>query len=109
MVGMNMKNKAATAYARTLGSLAFAAGKPRAPALDAELSKHMAGRKIGDSRSVPEMQAWLSGWVEASLAGDLRQPCDCGSVIDVTWHGDTMRVFCCDKCWLKLSRKEQRQ
>ncbi len=25
-------------------------------------------------------------------------PCDCGSR-DATWHGDTMRVYCCDVCW----------
>lgn len=61
-------NKAATIYTKTLGTLAFAAGRPCVPGLCADLGTHMAGRQIGDRRSVPEMKAWIAGWTEASLA-----------------------------------------
>lgn len=33
-------------------------------------------------------------------------PCDCGSN-DATWHGDTMRVFCCDVCWAQRDKAEE--
>jgi hypothetical protein len=56
------------AYTKTLGALAFARGIACAPALDSTLATYMGSRQIGDTRSVPELKAWITGWTEASLA-----------------------------------------
>lgn len=32
-------------------------------------------------------------------------PCECGSR-DAYWHGDLLRVYCCDKCWQKHPDRE---
>lgn len=50
-----------------LGKQAFMRGLKRAPMLDKEFMKTMAGRKTSDPRTVPEMLAWHSGWDAANL------------------------------------------
>ncbi len=32
------------------------------------------------------------------------QHCDCGAA-DAEWHGDTLRVWCCDACWRRAGRE----
>lgn len=59
--------KANTQAAKTFGSIAFAKGLMCAPCMDQNMSDLMAGRQIGDPRSIPEMKAWTAGWIEASL------------------------------------------
>jgi len=34
-------------------------------------------------------------------------PCECGSK-QARWHGDTLRVYACDKCWKKMMPKTSR-
>jgi hypothetical protein len=54
--------------ATELGALAFKNGLKSVPAFDPELMKMIAGRQIGDKRTVPEMKAWQSGWHKANAA-----------------------------------------
>ena len=60
--------KANTQAAKTLGAIAYANGIKCAPCLDASLSSMVAGRLIGDKRTIAEMKAWIDGWTGASLA-----------------------------------------
>ena len=59
--------KANIQQAKAFGSLAFARGI-NATALDENMTEMLAGRKIGDSRTMKEIQAWISGWTQANLA-----------------------------------------
>ncbi|KMS64019.1 hypothetical protein [Sphingobium baderi] len=52
-------------FAKTLGSIAYANGLPCAPAASPEF---MAAINPAIGSNIDAMKAWLSGWVEASLA-----------------------------------------
>lgn len=52
-------------YAKTLGSIAYAQGRPCAPALDATFMSQI-NPEVGSN--IDAMKSWLAGWVEASLA-----------------------------------------
>jgi len=56
--------------ARAFGSVAFANGLMAAPAGDTNLMDLLAGEPVGGN-GVKIMQAWLSGWTQANLAGVL--------------------------------------
>lgn len=60
-------NKAQTQACKVLGNIAFARGI-NAPALDPEMVKMIAGRQVGDKRTVKELRAWVAGWTEANVA-----------------------------------------
>ena len=60
--------KANVLGAKIRGNLAFAHGFRRIPAFDTEFTATFAGRKVGDPRTVPELDGWLAGWDEANLA-----------------------------------------
>ena len=59
-----------TAYAKSLGAIAFANGMPSSPALSKEMMDMMIGRVVGDKRSIPEMKAFSSGWHQANIAAN---------------------------------------
>ena len=63
-----MANKPNTTAAKALGAIAFAKGMPSSPALNQEMKNMLAGRNIGDKRTVPEMKAYISGWTQACLS-----------------------------------------
>ena len=65
---MTKAQKIITQAAYTMGSIAFANGIQCAPALDKMFQERMAGRQVGDPRTIPEMKAWISGWTAANLA-----------------------------------------
>ena len=70
---MAKQAKAATQYARTLGSIAFANGDPCAPAYNADMRKLISdGREIGDPRTIPELKAFIAGWTSANLAASVQ-------------------------------------
>lgn len=54
--------------AKTFGAIAFASGIKCAPCLDGNMMDMLKGRMVGDNRSTKEMKAWVSGWIQASLA-----------------------------------------
>jgi hypothetical protein len=54
--------------AKTFGAIAFAKGMQAVPAFDADLLAMLAGREVGDTRTIPEMKAWVSGWHQANAA-----------------------------------------
>jgi hypothetical protein len=60
-------SKPNTQQAKTLGTIAFANGI-NAPALDSAMMQMIAGRQVGDSRTIKELRAWVAGWTEANLA-----------------------------------------
>lgn len=57
-----------TQTAKTLGAIAFARGAHCAPALDAEWVRLVAGREIGDRRTLADAKAWQAGWMQANLS-----------------------------------------
>lgn len=57
-----------TQAAKTFGAIAFANGIKCAPALCGDMMAMIAGRQIGDKRTIKEMNAWVAGWTEANLA-----------------------------------------
>jgi hypothetical protein len=57
-----------TLLANHLGKLAFANGIKGAPCLDKSFMKMIAGRQVGDARTIQEMRAWAAGWTAANLA-----------------------------------------
>lgn len=57
-----------TQAAKSFGAVAFAKGLICAPALDSDMRKLIAGREIGDKRTIQELKAWISGWTQANLA-----------------------------------------
>ena len=61
-------NKYNAQAAKTMGSIAFANGVICVPAFDAELTALIAGRQIGDKRTIADLKAWQLGWIEASLS-----------------------------------------
>ena len=54
--------------ARVLGSVAYARGIGRAPALDPDFSDACDPMRIGDPRGIARLRGWLRGWDDASIA-----------------------------------------
>lgn len=63
-----MSTKLNTTAAKALGAIAFARGIAASPALDKDMAAMFVGRQVGDSRTIPEMKAWIAGWTQANLA-----------------------------------------
>jgi hypothetical protein len=62
------KGQADIQKAKELGAIAFAKGIKRVPALDKALMNMLEGFQVGDSRTLPIMNAWTQGWDKANLA-----------------------------------------
>ena len=58
------------AAAQVLGQQAFVNGKMRVFALDQKAVSLLAGNKIG--QGLPIIKAWIRGWDEANLCGDIQ-------------------------------------
>ena len=50
-----------------MGTSAFVAGLKCVPAHDARVAPHLRGRQVGDHRTVPFLEGWISGWTRANL------------------------------------------
>lgn len=59
-------------HARTLGAIAYAQGLPIAPALNPAMMNMIKGREVGDNRTIEEMEAYHAGWIQASIAAQLK-------------------------------------
>ncbi len=57
-------------------------------------------KATGAHHNGPCDRVGLRAALDADKASRTHQGCDCGSP-DATWHGDTLRIFCCDACWQK--------
>lgn len=57
-------------HACRLGRAAFKAGKPRVPALDADLKPLLAMSTVIGA-SIPLLDAWIDAWTQASLAAPI--------------------------------------
>lgn len=70
MVSMTNPARLAFNAARALGSVAFARGIGRAPALDPEFAAMVASDPlpIGDARGLARLTGWVRGWDDACLA-----------------------------------------